>query len=68
MANIGHAQTRKDQSVEPPLITVGDDLNSIVQYLKPGRDSYRAIDVVEAILSLSVGVEESAEPEFAATA
>ena len=68
MANIGHAQARKDQSVEPPLITVGDDLNSIVQYLKPGRDSYSAVDVVEAILSLSVGVEESAEPEFAATA
>jgi nitronate monooxygenase len=50
MANIGHAQTRKDQSVEPPLITVGDDLNSIVQYLAPGRDSYNAADVIEAML------------------
>jgi len=68
MANIGHAQTRKDRSVEPPLITVGDDLNSVVQYLKPGRDSYSAVDVVEAILSLSVDVEEPAEPVFAATA
>jgi nitronate monooxygenase len=68
MANIGHAQTRKDQSIEPALITVGDDLNTVVQYLKPGRDSYSAVDVVEAMLSLSVDVEEQAEPEFAATA
>ncbi len=50
MANIGHAQTRKDKSVEPPLITVGDDLNSIVQYLEPGRDSYSAADVIKAML------------------
>lgn len=50
MANVGHPQTRKDKSVEPPLITVGDDLNSIVQYLAPGRDSYSAADVIEAML------------------
>jgi len=50
MANIGHAQTRKDKSVEPPLITVGDDLNSIVQYLAPGRNSYSATDVIAAML------------------
>lgn len=50
MANIGHPQARKDKSVEPPLITVGDDLNSIVQYLAPGHDSYRAADVIEAML------------------
>ena len=36
MANIGHQQTRKDGSVEPPLITVGDDLNTIVQYPAAG--------------------------------
>jgi nitronate monooxygenase len=57
MANIGHAQTRKDQSVEPPLITVGDDLNSIVQYLAPGSDSYRAADVIAAMLMLDADSE-----------
>jgi nitronate monooxygenase len=57
MANIGHPQTRKDKSVEPPLITVGDDLNSIVQYLVPGRDSYSAADVIEAMLKLDVDAE-----------
>jgi nitronate monooxygenase len=69
MANIGHQQVRKDQSVEPPLITVGDDLNSIVQYLAPGRDSYTAGDVIEAMLKLSNGVENvDAEVEVHALA
>ena len=68
MANIGHAQTRKDGSVEPPLITVGDDLNTVVQYLQPGQDSYSAVHVVESLLSLTADVEEPAERELAATA
>jgi nitronate monooxygenase len=68
MANVGHQQTRKNGSIEPPLITVGDDLNTIVQYLRPGHDSYSAVDVVEALLSLSMDVEEPAELELAATA
>jgi len=50
MANIGHAQVRKDDVVESPLVTVGDDLNSIAQFLTPGRDSYSAVDVVNSIL------------------
>jgi nitronate monooxygenase len=68
MANIGHEQVRKDGSVEPALITVGDDLNTIVQYLKPGRESYSAVDVVESMLSLSMDVEEPAERELAVSA
>jgi nitronate monooxygenase len=59
MANVGHAQIRKDQSVEPPLITVGDDLNSIVQYLAPGRNSYSAAEVVEAMLKLEIRTEST---------
>jgi nitronate monooxygenase len=50
MANIGHAQVRKDDVVESPLVTVGDDLNSIAQFLAPDRDSYSAVDVVNSIL------------------
>jgi nitronate monooxygenase len=50
MANIGHAQVRKDDVVEAPLVTVGDDLNSIAQFLTPGRDSYSAVEVVKSIL------------------
>ncbi|HUX46071.1 MAG TPA: nitronate monooxygenase [Terracidiphilus sp.] len=51
LANIGHAQTRKDDTVEPALVTVGDDLNSIAQFVTPGRDSYSAVDVVRMLLS-----------------
>jgi nitronate monooxygenase len=68
MANIGHEQVRKDGSVEPPLITVGDDLNTIAQYLEPGQESYSAVHVVKTLLSLSREVEEPAERELAATA
>jgi nitronate monooxygenase len=68
MANIGHQQVRKDGAVEPPLITVGDDLNTIAQYLEPGQESYSAVHVVETLLSLSREVEEPAERELAATA
>jgi nitronate monooxygenase len=68
MANIGHAQTRKDQSVEPPLVTVGDDLNTVAQFLAPGRTSYGAADVVASLLSLTAdeaAAEQEEEPVFA---
>ena len=68
MANIGQQQTRKDGSVEPALVTVGDDLNTIAQYLAPGRTSYSAVDVVESLLSLSMAVEEPVEQEYAVSA
>jgi nitronate monooxygenase len=62
MANIGYQQTRKDGYVEPALVTVGDDLNTVAQFLAPGRTSYSAADVVESLLSLSA---EEAVPEQA---
>ena len=67
MANIGHAQVRKDKSVEPPLITVGDDLNSVLLYLAPGRDSYSAADVVATMLKPHLETEAEL-PALAATA
>jgi len=68
MANIGHAQTRKDGTVEPPLITVGDDLNTIAEFLAPGRDSYKAADVVRQLLSKVQSPSAPAEPALLATA
>jgi len=68
LANIGHAQVRRDQSVEPPLITVGDDLNTVAQFLAPGRTSYGAADVVASLLSLTAdaaAAEQEEEPVFA---
>ncbi len=46
MANIGHAQVRSEGRVEQPLLTSGDDLVGIGDFLR-GRTSYSADDVVD---------------------
>lgn len=51
LANIGHAQTRSGGAIEPVLLTVGDDLKSVVRFLPAGRTSYSAADVVATLLS-----------------
>ncbi len=61
LANIGLAQIRSERAVEPALITVGDDLNTIAQFMAPGRTNYSAADVVARLLSLSTS--EVAEPD-----
>jgi nitronate monooxygenase len=53
MANIGHQQHRKDGSVEPPLVTIGDDLNTVAQFVNPHRATYTVADVVDSLLSLT---------------
>jgi nitronate monooxygenase len=60
LANIGYPQTRPDGVAEPPLVTVGDDVNRVAAFLAPGRDSYAAADVVNSILG---GVAEGAESQ-----
>ena len=50
LANVGHSQVREDGAIEPPLITLGDDLNSVAEFLAPGENSYSAADVVKQIL------------------
>lgn len=45
-ANIGQAQVRTDGSVEPALLTVGDDVAAISQF----TEGYTAADVVDYML------------------
>lgn len=54
MANVGFPQLCKDGSVEPPIVTVGDDINAIAQFLATGKNSYSAADVVRSLLSGAV--------------
>jgi nitronate monooxygenase len=61
MANIGHAQTRKDGSAEPPLVTIGDDLNTAAHFLTAERESYSAADVVKELLSKVLEPEPQTE-------
>lgn len=51
VSNIGLAQTRKDGYVEPALITAGDDLLEIGRFLRPGRTTYSAREVIETLLA-----------------
>jgi nitronate monooxygenase len=50
LANIGLAQVRSDDRVELPLVTAGDDLNIIAEFLAPGATSYSAADVVRMLM------------------
>jgi nitronate monooxygenase len=52
LANIGHAQVRKGGRSEPPLVTLGDDLNMVRRLMRPDRMGYSAEDVVESLLSV----------------
>ena len=51
LANIGLAQVRGDDRVELPLVTAGDDLNIIAEFLAPGATSYSAADVVRILMN-----------------
>jgi NAD(P)H-dependent flavin oxidoreductase YrpB (nitropropane dioxygenase family) len=49
MATVGMGQVRKGVP-EPVLVTAGDDVAHVAQYLKPGRTTYTADDVIDALL------------------
>jgi NAD(P)H-dependent flavin oxidoreductase YrpB (nitropropane dioxygenase family) len=50
LANIGLAQVREGGAVEPPLLTSGDHLLSLAEFLA-GRTHYSAADVLEYLLA-----------------
>jgi nitronate monooxygenase len=50
LANIGYQQVRNGRREEYGLITAGDDLFTVKQFLKPGRTEYSAADVVAQLL------------------
>lgn len=51
MSNIGQAQIRNGKHLEYGLVTMGDDVASVAQFLPPGQNSYTAADVIRAVLS-----------------
>ncbi len=46
LATCGHPQVQKDGTVEPPIVTSGDDLFRLAKLLPAGRDDYGADDVI----------------------
>jgi NAD(P)H-dependent flavin oxidoreductase YrpB (nitropropane dioxygenase family) len=61
IATLDIAQVRKDGSVEPSILTSGDDLNLLGRFLK-GRTSYSAEDVLDYLLE-PLPAEEPTESE-----
>jgi len=53
VANIGQPQVRNGKYVEKGLVTSGDDLLRIGDFLAPGQSSYTAADVITKLLDQS---------------
>jgi nitronate monooxygenase len=50
VATAGFPQRRKNGYVEPPLVTCGDDLSNIRQFLSSGKPGYSAKEVINYLL------------------
>lgn len=53
-ATIGLPQVLKTGYVEPPILTSGDCVNDIVDFIKPGETSYSALDVLRHVLEAAM--------------
>lgn len=51
LGTIGLTQIRSDGREEPTMITAGNDATGVVRFLKPGRSSYSAKEVIDYLLS-----------------
>ncbi len=62
VANVGLAQVRSEQEQELALMTAGDDVANIAQFLQPGCDSYTAADVIRRLLNEALPVNGKTHP------
>ena len=51
MANIGLGQIQRSGDAEGYLLTSGDDVAGVARFVKPGAESYRAVDVIDYLLA-----------------
>jgi len=51
LSDVGMQQIQKDGSIEPGLVTTGDDLSCVTRFLAEGKDSYHADEVVKSLMS-----------------
>ncbi|MGA3125768.1 MAG: nitronate monooxygenase [Candidatus Korobacteraceae bacterium] len=52
LADIGLAQLQRDGSVEPGMVTTGDDLDVVLRFLSADEESYSATTAVNVLMSL----------------
>ena len=62
LTDVGLEQIQKDGTVEPGLVTTGDDLICVLPFLAGGKDSYSATEVVSSLMSLVPVQTEGAVP------
>jgi len=55
VSTIGLAQVRPDGKDEPALLTAGNEVVNVAQFLKPNRTTYTAADVIHELLADAVG-------------
>jgi len=55
LANVGYPQIQHDGSVEPCLLTLGDDIASIGRFATHARPEYTAADVLAVLLAEETG-------------
>jgi nitronate monooxygenase len=67
VANIGHPQVRSGKRVEPGLITSGDDLKNIAQFLPANQLRYSAADVLARLLGSLPHASQTTHPQTYAT-
>lgn len=51
VSTIGLAQIRADNTTDLPLITAGNDVAQVARFLRPGKDSYSAAEVISQLLA-----------------
>lgn len=50
LSTVALPQNQANGYTEPPIMTAGDDVTNVAQFLKPGAASYSAADVIEYLL------------------
>ncbi len=66
LANIGFPQVLGGNRVETGIVTAGDDLTTLGQFLRPGATGYRAQDVIAELEKGLLPAEDLPAEEFAA--
>ena len=52
VAAVDYGQLRRDGELEPAIVTAGDDATQVHRFVRPGRSSYSADDVIDGLLDL----------------
>jgi nitronate monooxygenase len=61
LADIGLQQVQRDGSVEPGMVTSGDDLHVVLRFLSANQDSYTAAKAVQTLMSQLPARDKSAQ-------